>query len=272
MARRGLAGLSPRRLDRSTAADRTRIVELERELHCKEKALADATALLALRKNWRPSTGSRTTHRPTAARGPPRRGRPSGDDRLDLGGRSKRSRRGRSDRPAPEEAIPWLRRSLRPADEARQHAHSRGEGQDARSRQQSRGQGQVAAPGRRDPRRSRRVHRTGVELLSRASRGRAARAPRSGTASYTATGPTRLVSWDITYLPMVIRGQYFFLYLLLDVWSRKIGGWNVHDREDDALAAGLLSRMASNRGWRRRSEASSAWCGTRTTAVRRAVG
>lgn len=45
-----LQGLSPRRLDKSTAADRTRIKELERELHRKEKALAEAAALLVLRK------------------------------------------------------------------------------------------------------------------------------------------------------------------------------------------------------------------------------
>ena len=45
-----LQGLSPRRVDKSTAADRTRIKELERELHRKEKALAEAAALLVLRK------------------------------------------------------------------------------------------------------------------------------------------------------------------------------------------------------------------------------
>ena len=52
-----LLGLSPGRTDKSSAADRTRIKELERELHRKEKALAEAAALLVLRKklealNW----------------------------------------------------------------------------------------------------------------------------------------------------------------------------------------------------------------------------
>jgi putative transposase len=65
---------------------------------------------------------------------------------------------------------------------------------------------------------------------------------------HTATGPQQLVSWDITYLPTVIRGRYFFLYLFLDVWSRKIVGWQVHEREDDTLAAGLLARMAAMMG------------------------
>jgi len=86
------------------------------------------------------------------------------------------------------------------------------------------------------------------EAKQLAHRGRARpRTPRP-VPVHTATGPTQLVSWDITYLPTVIRGQYFFLYLFLDVWSRKIVGWDVHEREDDALAAGLLSRMASKIG------------------------
>ena len=65
---------------------------------------------------------------------------------------------------------------------------------------------------------------------------------------HTATGPQQLVSQNITYLPTVIRGKYFFLYLFLDVWSRKIVGWEVHESEDDTLAAGLLARMATMLG------------------------
>jgi transposase len=45
-----LQGLSPGRADKASAADRTRIKELERELYRKEKALAEAAALLVLRK------------------------------------------------------------------------------------------------------------------------------------------------------------------------------------------------------------------------------
>jgi putative transposase len=86
------------------------------------------------------------------------------------------------------------------------------------------------------------------EARQLAHRGRARpRTPRP-VPVHTATGPKQLVSWDITYLPTVIRGQYFFLYLFLDVWSRKIVGWQVHEREDDALAAGLLARMAAALG------------------------
>jgi putative transposase len=42
-----------------------------------------------------------------------------------------------------------------------------------------------------------------------------------------ATAPNQLYSWDITYLPSLIRGQFFYLYLFIDIFSRKIVGWQV---------------------------------------------
>ena len=38
-------------------------------------------------------------------------------------------------------------------------------------------------------------------------------------------------SWDITYLRSALRGQYFYLYLVVDVWSRKIVAWEVATQE-----------------------------------------
>jgi len=37
-----------------------------------------------------------------------------------------------------------------------------------------------------------------------------------------ATGPNEVWSWDITYLPTCVRGVWLYLYLLIDVWSRKV--------------------------------------------------
>ena len=37
-----------------------------------------------------------------------------------------------------------------------------------------------------------------------------------------ATGPCQVWSWDITYLKSTITGRFFYLYLIMDVWSRKI--------------------------------------------------
>lgn len=56
----------------------------------------------------------------------------------------------------------------------------------------------------------------------------------------TAIAPNQVYSWDITYLPTTIRGRYFYLYLFLDVFSRKIVGWAVHEQEAMDLSARLL--------------------------------
>jgi putative transposase len=55
-----------------------------------------------------------------------------------------------------------------------------------------------------------------------------------------ASKPNEIYSWDITYLPAHIRGMYYYLYLVLDIYSRKIVGWQVYDKESSALAADLI--------------------------------
>lgn len=59
---------------------------------------------------------------------------------------------------------------------------------------------------------------------------------------YCATGPNQVWSWDITWLPSPIRGMYFYLYMMIDVYSRKIVGWEVHPVESADLAATLLQK------------------------------
>jgi putative transposase len=49
-------------------------------------------------------------------------------------------------------------------------------------------------------------------------------------------------SWDITYVPTTGRGVWPYLYLLIDVWSRKVVAWDVGEREDPAIAADLVCR------------------------------
>jgi len=55
-----------------------------------------------------------------------------------------------------------------------------------------------------------------------------------------ASAPNEIYSWDITYLPTQVRGQFVYLYLVMDVYSRKIIGWQVYDAESRALAADLM--------------------------------
>jgi transposase InsO family protein len=56
----------------------------------------------------------------------------------------------------------------------------------------------------------------------------------------TATAPNQVYTWDISYLPTHIRGLYFYLYLVVDLYSRKVVGWQVYTEESSALAAELM--------------------------------
>jgi len=58
-----------------------------------------------------------------------------------------------------------------------------------------------------------------------------------------AAGPNQLWSWDITYLLTTVSGIYFYLYLFLDVFSRKIVGWSVHPMESSEYAANLVKQV-----------------------------
>jgi len=57
-----------------------------------------------------------------------------------------------------------------------------------------------------------------------------------------ADGPNQVWSWDISYLPTNVKGIWLYLYLVIDVWSRKVVAWDVEDCEDPKLAANLVSR------------------------------
>ena len=55
-----------------------------------------------------------------------------------------------------------------------------------------------------------------------------------------ATAPGQLYSWDITYLPTPVKGIYFYLYLFMDIFSRKIVGWQIYDVESSELAGEVV--------------------------------
>jgi putative transposase len=52
--------------------------------------------------------------------------------------------------------------------------------------------------------------------------------------------PNQIYSWYITYLPTAVPGEFYYLYLVLDIYSRKIIGWQVYENESAALAADLM--------------------------------
>jgi putative transposase len=63
------------------------------------------------------------------------------------------------------------------------------------------------------------------------------------TTTHVATAPNQ-VCWDMTYLPTIVAGVWFHLYLILDLYSRNIVGWEIHDTDDSGHAAHLVRRTA----------------------------
>ena len=65
---------------------------------------------------------------------------------------------------------------------------------------------------------------------------------------YKATGPNQVWSWDITFLRTTIVGQFLRLYLVLDIYSRKIVGWEIHETERADYAATLIRQACLTEG------------------------
>lgn len=63
-----------------------------------------------------------------------------------------------------------------------------------------------------------------------------------------ATAPNQLWCWDISYLPGPVRGEYFYLYMIIDVFSRKIVGWSIHDTQSDKYASYLIKQACIDEG------------------------
>ena len=65
---------------------------------------------------------------------------------------------------------------------------------------------------------------------------------------YVATGPNQVWSWDITYLRSPVRGQFYYLYLVVDVWSRMIVAWRVEEMESAEIAAQMIQEACLRQG------------------------
>jgi putative transposase len=76
-------------------------------------------------------------------------------------------------------------------------------------------------------------------------RGRA-RAPKAKAAAVThlAVAPRQVWVWDITWLPSKVAGIFFKLYIIMDLYSRKIIAWEVWEEENAAHSEQLLRRAA----------------------------
>ena len=59
---------------------------------------------------------------------------------------------------------------------------------------------------------------------------------------HRATRPDQVWGWDITWLPTPVRGVYLHLYLVMDVWSRRIVGWRIARGDSAAIAAEMITQ------------------------------
>jgi putative transposase len=101
----------------------------------------------------------------------------------------------------------------------------------------------------------------GVYLASESSihrilkqEGQNAHRTRSKPASITrpdeiiATAPNQVWSWDITFLKSEIVGIFFYLYLVMDIYSRKIVGFEVHEKQSSERAAEMITKICKTEG------------------------
>jgi len=66
---------------------------------------------------------------------------------------------------------------------------------------------------------------------------------RSKPRALWASEPNQLYTWDISYLPTTVHGQYFFLYLFLDVFSRDIVAWQIYAEENGLNASEVMKDL-----------------------------
>lgn len=64
----------------------------------------------------------------------------------------------------------------------------------------------------------------------------------------TARNPNEVWSWDITYLNSPIRGAYYYLYLVVDIFSRMIVGWTVEEEQNAEQSARLIDWACQEHG------------------------
>ena len=66
--------------------------------------------------------------------------------------------------------------------------------------------------------------------------------------THIATQPGEVWCWDMTFLPARVQGQWFYMYMILDIYSRMIVGFEVHASDSADHAAQLVKRTALAEG------------------------
>jgi len=73
-------------------------------------------------------------------------------------------------------------------------------------------------------------------------RGRSKKPSAKPISTHCATGPNQVWMWDITWIPGPAKETYYYLYLILDLFSRKIIAWETWEVESAENASALVRR------------------------------
>lgn len=66
--------------------------------------------------------------------------------------------------------------------------------------------------------------------------------------THVARAPREVFCWDMTFLPTQVQGRWLYLYLIMDLYSRKVVGFEVHENDSADHAVELLRRTALSEG------------------------
>lgn len=92
------------------------------------------------------------------------------------------------------------------------------------------------------------MYRVMKEAGQQKHRGKSKKPSSKPKSTYCATAPNQVWTWDISYLPGPIKGLFFYLYLIIDIFSRDIVGWEVWEEESAENASHLIRRAVISQG------------------------
>ena len=72
--------------------------------------------------------------------------------------------------------------------------------------------------------------------------------PKGDPQRHRVTRPNACWSWDVTYLPTRVRGQFYYLYMIVDIYSRKIVDAEVFDQESMGNSSEVIQRAVLREG------------------------
>jgi putative transposase len=77
-------------------------------------------------------------------------------------------------------------------------------------------------------------------------RGRSKKPERKLPESHLAIAPNQVWTWDITWLKGPVKGLFYRLYMIIDLFSRKIVGWEIWETEEEKFAEKLIKKAIIN--------------------------